>query len=350
MQIRPVSYRLVWTTLLIALLVQLPGWSSASASPDVLPGQPNPVHQIIPDWMPEETASQLAIGIDVLIPASIPAPFSGLPSISASSGYYSLYWVAGGGSPTFLQVIGTAGGEIPAYSKYDRNVELTANASVSGNTAYHDLSPIYDLVYWQVGNVVYSVESQNSSIDSLSLANSLSLLAVPETVDPVQTLSGSVTSPDQIGSGEIANVTVSVSGDASLTTDVGFFTASGSDSIGVSGETTVEWQAPSLSEPVTATFYVLNPADGSVIASTPTQILLAEEPEPETSTIPWTLDCPAIGASGETLTVTVSEAATRPFRPTQEHLPVEVLRPSSTSMARSISTINFHSAAGLQHD
>ena len=93
------------------------------------------------------------------MPFSIPGPFSGVPQITASGGYYSLYWFIGGGNPTLLQITGTAGGSIPAYSKYDRNVELVPNATVNGVTAYHDLTPIYDLIYWQIGNVVYSVET-----------------------------------------------------------------------------------------------------------------------------------------------------------------------------------------------
>ena len=248
--------------------------------------------------MPPETAAQLDIGIDVLVPLSIPAPFSGVPQVSASSGYYSLYWFVGGGSPTLLQITGTAGGEIPAYSKYDRNVQLVANASVNGATAYRDLTPIYDLVYWKVGNVVYSVESQNSSVDSLTIANGLNVLAVPASSSPK---TATVLSPDQITAGDVGNVTVSVSGDATLSTDVGYFTANGASSISVSGDQTVEWQAPNLTDPVTATFQVTDPSDGSVLASTPTQIVVQQS-----SSTAWGLECPPSGVEGEVVTVTAS--------------------------------------------
>src|SRR5690349_23261604 len=104
----------------------------AAARPGAVRSAPEPrittqavAYQTLPDWMPPETAAQLDIGIDVLVPLSIPAPFSGVPQVSASSGYYSLYWFVGGGTPTLLQITGTAGGDIPAYSKYDRNVQLT---------------------------------------------------------------------------------------------------------------------------------------------------------------------------------------------------------------------------------
>jgi hypothetical protein len=277
----------------------------AAARPGAVRSAPEPrittqavAYQTLPDWMPPETAAQLDIGIDVLVPLSIPAPFSGVPQVSASSGYYSLYWFVGGGTPTLLQITGTAGGDIPAYSKYDRNVQLVANASVNGATAYRDLTPIYDLVYWKVGNVVYSVESQNSSVDSLTIANGLTVLAVPASSSP---RTATVFSPDQITAGDVGNVTVSVSGDATLSTDVGYFTANGQSSISVSGDETVEWQAPTLTDPVTATFQVIDPSDGSVLASTPTQIVVSQSTSTE-----WGLECPPSGVEGDVVTVTAS--------------------------------------------
>jgi hypothetical protein len=277
----------------------------AAARPGAVRSAPEPrittqavAYQTLPDWMPPETAAQLDIGIDVLVPLSIPAPFAGVPQVSASSGYYSLYWFVGGGTPTLLQITGTAGGDIPAYSKYDRNVQLTANSSVNGATAYRDLTPIYDLVYWKVGNVVYSVESQNSSVDSLTIANGLTVLAVPASSSP---RTATVFSPDQITAGDVGNVTVSVSGDATLSTDVGYFTANGQSSISVSGDETVEWQAPTLTDPVTATFQVIDPSDGSVLASTPTQIVVSQSTSTE-----WGLECPPSGVAGDVVTVTAS--------------------------------------------
>ena len=251
------AWLLVAVMLLSAVpVVAKPGAAVAAPGPRISPRAVT--YQSTPDWMPPETAAQLDVGIDVLVPLSIPAPFSGVPQVSASSGYYSLYWFVGGGAPTLLQITGTAGGEIPAYSKYDRNVELVANASVNGATAYRDQTPIYDLVYWKVGNVVYSVESQNSSVDSLTLASSLTALAVPAGSNP---MTATVTSPDQVTAGDVGTVTVSVSGDATLSTDVGYFTANGQATIAVSGGQSVEWQSPNLTDPVTATFQVIDPSD-----------------------------------------------------------------------------------------
>jgi hypothetical protein len=299
---RPIIARVISAVMLFSLLAvgSVPG--TVAAAPAQQTNRAPVAYQVVPDWMPAEMVDQLAVGIDVLVPLAIPAPFSGIPQVSASSGYYSLYWFVGGGEPTLLQITGTAGGEIPAYSKYDRNVQLEANASVNGVTAYHDFTPIYDLIYWQVGNVVYSVESQHSSVDSLSLANGLALLEAPAASSP---LTATVLSPDQITAGAIGTVTVSASGDATLSTDVGHFTATGEATISVSGDVSVDWQSPPLTEPVTATFQVIDPSSGSVVASTPTQILVAEEPTFESATTAeWGINCPANGVEGETITIT----------------------------------------------
>ncbi|HRA48768.1 MAG TPA: hypothetical protein PK819_11930 [Thermomicrobiales bacterium] len=300
-----------WLTVLLALLTAMPatlGPVLAAPAPIPVPGAVR--QQAVPDWMTTDVAAQFAIGIDVLVPFSLPAPFSGMPQYSASDGYYSLYWYVGGGSPTFLQVIGQAGGSIPAYSKYDRNVELTANATVNGATAYHDQTPIYDLVYWQVGNVVYSVEGQNSSVDSLTLANGLGLLAVPVTEVPTDVPAGpsaSVTSPDQISAGDVGAVTVTANGPVVLTTDVGTFSATGTSSISLAGSDVVNWQAPNVQSNTTATFTVSS-SDGTVLASTPTVILSSQQSAPtEVSTdIPWGLTCPEIALADDTVTVTAS--------------------------------------------
>ncbi len=176
------TLRTALTIALIGLSLMLP--ALASAAP-VRPAARNAAFFDTPSWLSEGSAASLNIGVDVLVPSDPPAPFSGEPAISASDGYYNLYWLIGGSPPTFLSITGQAGGSIPAYSKYDRNVELTVNASVNGSDAYHDVTPIYDLVYWQVGGVVYSVESHNmTGTDSLSLAESLVTLTPLVAVDP----------------------------------------------------------------------------------------------------------------------------------------------------------------------
>lgn len=304
MPYRLVIARVIFAAMLLVLLAAGVQPGLVAAAPINQSAKLATLHQVVPDWMPADMVDQLAVGIDVLVPLAIPAPFSGAPQVSASSGYYSLYWFVGGGDPTLLQITGTAGGEIPAYSKYDRNVQLVANASVNGATAYHDVTPIYDLIYWQVGGVVYSVESQQSSVDSLTLANGLALLEKPATADA---LTATVTSPDQVVAGEIGAVSVSASGDATLSTDVGFFTATGESTISVSGDVSVDWQSPPLTEPVTATFQVIDPASGAVVASTPTQILVADQAtgDEASSSVEWGIDCPPSGVEGELVTISV---------------------------------------------
>src|SRR5215207_6144022 len=112
--------RLITTTRLLAVvfLVLVAGAALTPVS------RASPVHQealdsrggnqVLPDWMPEESAATLAIGIDVLVPQNLPSPFSGVPQILAGSGYYSLYWYVAADAPTLLQINGTARGEVRA--------------------------------------------------------------------------------------------------------------------------------------------------------------------------------------------------------------------------------------------
>ncbi|CAN5835305.1 hypothetical protein BH20CHL2_BH20CHL2_07350 [soil metagenome] len=132
------------------------------------------------DWMTADQAATLDLSFNVMVPNGIPAPFAGSPSMSASSGYYSLYWVNYGGAPTFLQITGEVGGSLPAGSPADLNQQLSINASVQGYEAIHDVTSIYDNVWWIAGGVLYTVSSNNmESTDSLSLADSLIALQPP---------------------------------------------------------------------------------------------------------------------------------------------------------------------------
>jgi hypothetical protein len=167
--------RRVACRLVLGALVALIGWASAGA----------PAAAQAPDWLSAETAARLDLGFTVLVPPWVPAPFAGEPAVSAGGGAYTLYWVIPGTPPTFLEITGTVGGEIPAFSWYDRNVQLVQNASVQGYPAWHDLTPIYDLVYWRAGDVVYTVNSQGLlDTDSLSLANALVALEPPAPPPP----------------------------------------------------------------------------------------------------------------------------------------------------------------------
>ena len=197
--------------------------------------------------MSPETAATLDLGFDVLVPGYVPQPFAGEPAVTASEGFYSLYWVMPGTPPTFLQITGEVGGTIPDYSKHDRNVQLVENAEVQGNPAYHDLTPIYDLVYWQVGSVVYTVESHNlGDDDSLALANGLLLLAPGSDGggEDQGAANATLSAPATVAAGEVATIDVAGGDGATLTADAGLFTGTGEAAIVVDGDSAVEWQAP----------------------------------------------------------------------------------------------------------
>lgn len=163
--------RLIATTgLAIAMTVSI--GSGVIAAPDQPAGLSVPRAQNV-DYIGVDASQWLDLGFTVLVPSWVPSPFGGSPSIDAGGGYYSLYWMNAGGDPTFLQVTGTVGGGLPAGSPYDLNNQLFINSSVMGYEAIHDVTPAYDAVWWIAGGVLYKVESRNSSVDSVSLANSL---------------------------------------------------------------------------------------------------------------------------------------------------------------------------------
>jgi hypothetical protein len=152
------------------------------------------------DWMSADQAAQLDLDFTVLAPSWVPAPFGGSPSIQAGGGYYSLYWMNGGGAPTFLQITGEVGGSLPAGSPADLNNQLFINATVQGYDAIHDVTSIYDNVWWIAGGVLYMVSSNNmTGADSLTLANSLIALEVPEYVPPTE-------EPTEVATEEAAEV------------------------------------------------------------------------------------------------------------------------------------------------
>ena len=101
-----------------------------------------------PGWTTNTFLANLAdAGIPIYAPTYIPDPFSALPSIDAGPVYYSLYWVVPGAPPTYLRITGERDGVIPGYSYYDRNKPLEQNTTVLGYPAWHDETPIYDLLY-----------------------------------------------------------------------------------------------------------------------------------------------------------------------------------------------------------
>lgn len=333
------SHRRGWTVshifgliavLAVALSIIAP---AAEAAPGAVPPQAVTANQL-PDWLSSETAARLAVGIDVLVPSYVPAPFGGEPEIQASDGYYSLYWLIPGAPPTYLRITGTAGGEIPAFSYYDRNVQLEQNDSVMGYPAWHDDTPIYDLVYWQVGNVVYTVESHNLSGDTtMGIANSLISLVIPdaggETSEPpaddsnpeqASPAAGSnsdlyisaIGVPETISSGQTTSIALQGAGDVYLVASDGYFPASGDTGIVASAGSTVDWQAPQTDSDLTVNFGAYNLADDSQLASAST-VVHGTAAQGDAS-IPADVQCPAtasasmearivvVGSGGLTLT------------------------------------------------
>ncbi len=269
-----------WLAVCIAALAMFSVPALLSAAPSQ-PEQSTQISAQIPDWMSAETASRLAIGIDVYAPSWVPGPFSGEPDIQAYDGYYSLYWLIPGVPPTFLRVTGEAGGSIPAYSYYDRNVQLQQNATVMGYPAWHDVTPIYDLVYWQIGNVVYTVESFSLTSDTtMSLVNNLMLVTPPaqtggqqaETPETPATRSISLGVPESVQSGQTASIGVIGEGSVLLSAQDGYFAATGENSAVVEGGGSVDWVAPEYESDATLYFYAYDPDSGAELASASTYL------------------------------------------------------------------------------
>lgn len=288
-----------------------------------------------PDWMTTDIVSQLSsVGFTVLAPSYIPGPFGSLPSVSASPGYYSLYWVIPGAPPTYLLVIG--GDSIPDYSKYDRNNPLTQNDSVMGYPAWHDQTPDYDLVYFIMGGVVYSVESNNLSGDTtMGIANSLASVdtftpdptpteepvEVP-TEPPVDNGSGtsageepepntgpdtpgetetvptettaaepSISAPDSVVSGDEASITIDGIVSANLSASSGTFVLTDRADIAGAEPSSFQWTAPDTENGRTVRFKLTDPNTGELLATVTTEV----EPIPDDQ-IPIVTDdltCPA---------------------------------------------------------
>ncbi|MER3438152.1 MAG: hypothetical protein C4346_11495, partial [Chloroflexota bacterium] len=259
-----------------------------------------------PAWLADDSAARLDLGFLVLVPAAVPAPFSGEPAIDARDGYYSLYWLIPGSPPTYLMITGEVGGTIPDFSYYDRNIQLQVNAEVRGQPAYHDLTPIYDKVYWEEHGVVYTVDSKGlAGTDSLSLANALIPLAVPPPADDGggdqpppdtggapdqpqgdQTQGGTadapstaqLTCPESVAPGAVTAITLVGNGALTVDASDGVFpaaspntdfdpNAAGGDVVQgqlANGEqVTLQWQAPDA--PLTAYIFVIGPSGDVLI-------------------------------------------------------------------------------------
>lgn len=275
----------------LAMVLVLAGFGAvADAAPAPSGSAPLSLAQNV-DWLTAESAARLDLGFDVLVPTAVPGPFGGEPSIQASAGSYSLYWWIPGEPPTFLQITGTVGGALPAGSPYDLNIQLEINASVQGYPAIQDVSPIYDNVWWQAGNVVYMVSSRNlTETDSLSLANALVSLALPapapeepeegeEPVDePVEEPAPApeLILPEVVEAEEVGTISVQGVESATLVADAGLFVDTGSATYDNVGSWAVLWEAPYVAEDTAVGFQLVDPDDGSVLSSG--QVVVAASP------------------------------------------------------------------------
>lgn len=349
------------------------------------------VRRVTPDWISAGTAARLDLGFDVLVPAHLPAPISGAPQVETNDGAYSLYWMKRGGAPTFLQVAGAVGGQIPAYSEYDRNNQLTINARVQGHDAYHDLTPVYDLVYWRAGDIAYSVNSRNlSDTDTLSVADALEVLkpssngdggnnglgveatAPPSdaTAPPADTsandatappasgaggdpVSASLSCPDTVVSGQLVYVTLSGSGRISVDARAGKWTTGSPNTdfdpsggggeimtgtIPDSGQATLAWRVPTVQSPL-ATYIFANDLSGNTLSECDVTINPGTPP-PDATQPPAVAPAPTAVATAGGGVTGAAYSATQPATTTSGSLMPSVAGTgaASTAVATSVSS------------
>lgn len=255
-----------------------------------------------PGWMTAEQAALFTNGWPALVPSYVPEPFAGVtPSISVTGGSYQLYWYVAGDVPTYLEVTGRTDGYSPAGSAYDLNVQLVVNASVRGYEAYHDLTPIYDTVYWRENGIAYSVSSRNLPTDVVSYANGSTAVSAPAVI-PTATgaPSASLFSPDSVASADVATVAASGGGsEATLVADGGIFPDTGTSEYPGIGDAAVSWVAPDVRVDTTVTFSLLD-ANGVVLFSTSTLVTAGG------ASIGLSLDCVASIAVGQTVPIVVT--------------------------------------------
>ena len=324
----------------LAVLLPLGGFIPFGSA---APGPRSASAQSSPGWISPEQAALFTNDWPALVPSYVPEPFASVaPQVSVSGGEYRLYWGVFGGSPTFLDVRGYLSGYIPAGSAYDLNIELTVNASVRGNEAYHDLTPIYDAVYWREGGISYWANSQGLSSDIVSYANSFTSAAAPM-LEPTATVATPATlySPDTIASGEGATVTASGGGSAAtLVADGGIFSDTGTATYPGAGDAAVSWVAPDVSVDTTVTFSLLD-ANGTVLVSTPTLVTAVDSPA-EQPTVP----VPTVPAPTATTAAapTTSATATVPLATIAAPDDEATVLPSATTAAPGVDATVVSSA------
>jgi hypothetical protein len=307
------------------------------------------------DWMSPDQAARLALSFPVMVPTWIPGPFGGAPSVQAGGGYYSLYWMNAGGAPTFLQISGEVGGGMPVGSPADLNVRLSVNASVQGYDAIHDVTSIYDNVWWVAGGVLYTVSSNNmTGTDSLSLANSLVALQ-PPAVEPTATTAppppptptsapvmppppptpttapampptattapaalptvaapqsqtsgprGEISNAASVPSANVATLQTYPSAPSTLRATHGTFSASGAAFIsGITGGS-ISWQAPSVDRDTLVEFTLVDEATGTLTAWSSMVVTATSSPTGTTGTS--NADEPTAGGTEESVSPSAS--------------------------------------------
>ncbi len=319
--------RLLATLAVVAILAAAIGAGAIAApTPSTTPASSRA--QTV-DWLAADLVDKLATAdITVFAPTYIPDPFASQPSVDAGPGYYSLYWVVPGAPPTYLRFSGEAGGAVPEFSYYDRRTQLQQNATVLGVPAWHDLTPIYDIVYFVIDDVLYTIESRNLSVDtSLSLADNLVALpaddapaftptpvqndgtdiAVPTpTINPLAIYdsgnsAATIAAPATVGSGKIVTITVDNITSADLVSDSGQWLESGDEVYAYVGPGVYEWKAPPAETPASVMISIIEPATGEVITSTTVTII---PPRPEDVPVMIeTLACPERMPSGSMITL-----------------------------------------------
>jgi len=310
--------------LAVALILATSVSTEGSAAPSAPTKGVSDAGFAVSDWLSAETASRLDLGFDVLVPGDVPSPFGNEPSVDASEGFYSLYWLIAGAPPTYLLISGEVGGSIPDFSYYDRNVQLEQNAAVRGHPAYHDLTPIYDKVYWQVGDIVYTVDSHNlDTTDSLSLANSLVTLNATggeseegtgrdtgsdETRTDNETgvdqeASATLGVPESVRSGDTIAVGVGGVNGALLSADAGSFAASEDSSLADIRAGSYDWIAPATDKDLTVSFTLTDSESGKTLARAQTLVLGASSSGDKTTAA---LSCPVLATAGRETRLTIS--------------------------------------------
>ncbi|MCC6790580.1 MAG: hypothetical protein IT336_02790 [Thermomicrobiales bacterium] len=179
---------------------------------------------------------------------------------------------------------------------------MEQNAEVNGVPAYHDLTPIYDLVYWESNGVVYSVESQGLTDESsLTLASALHVLTAPGEAELPGEHDGTHELPDRVLAGDVATIGIYGIEGADLVADSGYFEETGESVYAGVGGFDVAWRAPDPGEDAWIGFSVVDTDSGMTVAMGST-LVIAAQAAPE----PLALACPDSASAGSVNEIVLS--------------------------------------------